>query len=249
MAEDLFGESPVISKTQTPTTERIYSEEITPFLNKVFNDDCFKIIEKLPDASLDLVIVDPPYGDAVGYGRKGKEILNNEDESINYKFLDAIKPKMKPNTSLYLFSNHKFCHLIREYAVKNGYAYRMTCVLVKNNIGMGFGFRNQYELCLVLENGEAEYNNNDMSNVWKMKHVRHNDDSHPHQKDYDIIRRIILHSSKEGDIIFDGFMGSFTTAVACVKENRKFIGTELDPKWHEMGEETLKNLLSQKTMF
>lgn len=218
-------------------------------VNKVYNDDCFNVIAQMPNDYLDLVIVDPPYGDGIGYGRNGKEILNNEDESINYRFLDAIQPKMKQDTSLYLFSNHKFCYQIKEYAVANGFNYRMLCVLVKNNIGMGYGFRNQYEVCLVLEKGKAKYNLNDVSNVWKMKHIAHDDNSHPHQKDYDIIRKIILHSSNTGDLIFDGFMGSFSTAIACHKEKRNFIGTELDPKWFAIGQTKLENLQAQITLF
>ena len=218
-------------------------------LNKVYNDDCFNIINLMPDNFLDLVIVDPPYGDGVGYGRGNKEIMNNEDESINYRFLDAILPKMKSDTSLYLFSNHKFFHQIKEYAIKTGYNYRMLCVLVKNNIGMGYGFRNQYEVCIVLEKGKAKYNLNDVSNVWKMKHIAHDDNSHPHQKDYDIIRKIILHSSAEGDLVFDGFMGSFSSAIACYKEKRNFVGTELDEKWFNLGQKRLNNITSQSELF
>lgn len=218
-------------------------------INKVYKDDCFNIIAQMPNDYLDLVIVDPPYGDGIGYGRNGKEILNNEDEAINYQFLDAILPKMKKDTSLYLFSNHKFCFQIKEYAIANGYNYRMLCVLVKNNIGMGYGFRNQYEVCLVLEKGKAKYNCKDVSNVWKMKHIQHDDNSHPHQKDYDIIRKIILHSSNEGDLIFDGFMGSFSTAIACHKEKRNFLGTELDAKWHALGQRKLDDLQCQITLF
>lgn len=217
--------------------------------NTVHNADVFDLIKVTPDGSLDLVIVDPPYGDGIGYGRKGKEILNNEDESINYKFLDAILPKMKQDTSLYLFSNHKFVHSIKDYAVANGYTYRMLCIMVKNNIGMGYGFRNQYEVCLVLEKGKAKYNRKDMSNVWKMKHVSHNASTHPHQKEYDVIRRIILHSSNVGDLVFDGFMGSFSTAIACHKEKRDFIGTELDAKWHEYGLKHLDAIRNQGSLF
>lgn len=82
-----------------------------------------------------------------------------------------------------------------------------------------------------------------------MKHIAHDDNSHPHQKDYDIIRKIILHSSNAGDLIFDGFMGSFSTAIACHIEKRNFIGTELDPKWFAMGQTKLENLQAQKTLF
>lgn len=218
-------------------------------INKVYKDDCFNIIAQIPNDYLDLVIVDPPYGDGIGYGRNGKVILNNEDEAINYRFLDAILPKMKQDTSLYLFSNHKFCFQIKEYAIANGYNYRMLCILAKNNIGMGYGFRNQYEVCLVIEKGKAKYNCKDVSNVWKMKHIQHDDNSHPHQKDYDIIRKIILHSSNEGDLIFDGFMGSFSTAIACHKEKRNFLGTELDAKWHALGQRKLDDLQCQITLF
>lgn len=204
----------------------------------------------MPDEYVDLVIVDPPYGDNAVYGRNGKEILNNEDESINYRFIEAIFPKIKPNRNLYLFTNHKFCFQIKEYAIAHGYTYRMLCILVKNNIGMGYGFRNQYEMCLVFEKGDIGcYNFNDFSNVWMMKHVRHDEKSHPHQKDYDIMRKIIMHSSDEGDLVFDGFMGSFTTAIACHKEKRNFIGAEIDEKWYMSGQKKLDAIRSQTTLF
>tara|TARA_Y100000114_G_scaffold152248_1_gene170286 strand:+ start:627 stop:1289 length:663 start_codon:yes stop_codon:yes gene_type:complete len=218
-------------------------------INKVENIDCFEYIKQIPDNFIDLVIVDPPYGDNSGYGRKNKQILNNENENINYKFLDVIYDKLKTNKSLYLFSNHKFVDKIKDYAIKKGFNYRMLCIMVKNNIGMGYGFRNQYEVCLVLEKGKAKYNLNNMSNVWKMKHITHDDNSHPHQKEYDVIRKIILHSSNENDLIFDAFMGSFSTAIACYKEKRNFIGCELDSKWYNLGQKKLNNIMNQTTLF
>lgn len=71
-------------------------------LNKVYNEDCLEFMKKLPDNCIDLVLTDPPYGDDIAYGRMKKEILNNEDESINYKFLDAVFPKMKQDTNIYI---------------------------------------------------------------------------------------------------------------------------------------------------
>jgi site-specific DNA-methyltransferase (adenine-specific) len=204
-------------------------------IDKVYNCDVFDLIEKIPNKTIRLVVVDPPYGDDSGYGRDNKMILNNESYLINLKFLDAIYDKMSENSTLYIFSNHKFYIHIKEHAEKIGLKYVNLIIIVKNNIGMGYPFRNQYEVCLVFDKGEPKYYTKDFSNVIKMNHIKHTKDSHPHAKDDVLIRKIIMHSSEENDVVFDGFMGSFRTAISCIKENRRFIGSELDPKWHKEG--------------
>jgi len=50
--------------------------------------------------------------------------------------------------------------------------------------------------------------------------------NHITPKPVELIKNIILHSSKEGDIVLDCFMGSGTTAIACKELNRKFIGCD-----------------------
>ena len=49
-------------------------------------------------------------------------------------------------------------------------------------------------------------------------------------KPLEIIKNLIINSSKENDVVLDAFMGSGTTAVACKELNRHFIGFELNPK-------------------
>ena len=51
---------------------------------------------------------------------------------------------------------------------------------------------------------------------------------HPTQKPLALIQRLVLTYSNEGDTILDNCMGSGTTAVACIKEKRHFIGFELN---------------------
>jgi DNA modification methylase len=101
---------------------------IEEFKNKIIQGDCLEVMKELPDNSVDLVLTDPPYGDGFSYGRDEKTIENNEDESINYKIIPL----------LYNF--------IQE---KTDFNIRMMLVIVKNNFGMGYGFRNQHELCFV----------------------------------------------------------------------------------------------------
>lgn len=55
---------------------------------------------------------------------------------------------------------------------------------------------------------------------------------HPTQKPMKLIDRLILTSSNEGDIVLDPFMGSATTAISCIKNNRHYIGFELDKEYY-----------------
>ena len=59
-------------------------------------------------------------------------------------------------------------------------------------------------------------------------HERHDFGFHPTQKPLKVIKWIIEYLSNKNDIILDPFIGSGTTAVACIKLNRRFIGIDLD---------------------
>lgn len=57
---------------------------------------------------------------------------------------------------------------------------------------------------------------------------------HPTQKPLEIIQRIIDKFSDENDIVLDPFLGSGTTAVACVNTGRHYIGFELDQQYYDI---------------
>jgi DNA modification methylase len=56
---------------------------------------------------------------------------------------------------------------------------------------------------------------------------------HPTQKPVELISYLVRTYTNEGDLVLDNCMGSGTTAVACIKENRNFIGFELDKEYFE----------------
>lgn len=63
---------------------------------------------------------------------------------------------------------------------------------------------------------------------------------HPTIKPLDMVSNFIINSSKEGDIVFDPFMGSGTTAVAAMKCNRNFLGYEVNPDYYEICNKRIK---------
>ena len=78
---------------------------------------------------------------------------------------------------------------------------------------------------------------------YKEKHL------HPTQKPLKLIRRLIEASSNEGDIILDPFMVSGTTALACVKLGRHYIGSEISEKYVSMANDKLRIEQSQLKLF
>lgn len=54
---------------------------------------------------------------------------------------------------------------------------------------------------------------------------------HPTQKPEKLLAKIILASSDPGDVVFDPFLGSGTTAVAAKKLSRRYVGIEIDPTY------------------
>ena len=57
---------------------------------------------------------------------------------------------------------------------------------------------------------------------------------HPTQKPLDLLVRIILASSREGDLVLDPFTGSSTTGLACCRTGRRFIGIDREKKYLDL---------------
>ena len=81
-----------------------------------------------------------------------------------------------------------------------------------------------------------------ITDVWDDIDFYTEDRDHPTQKPVKLIKRLIQASSNKGDIILDPFMGSGTTAVASVLEQRKFIGFETNPEYCEVANKRLRDL-------
>ena len=65
---------------------------------------------------------------------------------------------------------------------------------------------------------------------------------HPTQKPLALLERIITASTKEGDVIFDPFMGSGTTGVAAIKLGRSFVGIDNTKEYCELAKRRIENI-------
>lgn len=65
------------------------------------------------------------------------------------------------------------------------------------------------------------------TNVWDFKAVAFYEGKHPCEKPLDLMEHIITASSMPGDLVLDTFVGSGSTALACMKTGRRFVGCEM----------------------
>lgn len=87
--------------------------------------------------------------------------------------------------------------------------------------------------------------NQQMHSVWQISSPKMEEKilgNHPTQKPLELLRRIILSSTKKEDLILDPFTGSSTTGVVALSENRKFVGIDIDKNYLEVSRLRIENL-------
>ena len=225
-------------------------------LDIIHNEDCMVGLRRLPDACVDLIVTDPPYGISyishmstdVAY----KERVMHTEWDRDFDFTDYHKELyrvLKDDSFMYVWGSFENYETMR--------AVGMDRVLVwdKGVIGMGdlkdwgIGF----ELVYVFKKGRPKLRGKRVSGVFRIsqrKNRRHvpgffGKTLHPTQKPVSVMRYLIEKSSDIGDIVLDAFMGSGTTALACKQTKRHYIGYEVEPSYCRIAENRLKQTLME----
>ena len=68
---------------------------------------------------------------------------------------------------------------------------------------------------------------------------------HPTIKPVDILKNMILNISVKGEVIFDTFMGSGSTGVACINTDRQFVGIEIDERYFNVAKERIDKAVAE----
>jgi site-specific DNA-methyltransferase (adenine-specific) len=78
------------------------------WLNKVFNQDFLSGVGQIPDASVDLIVADPPYNLGKDYGNDSDKQESAEFLDWTYRWLDLAIPKLKEQGSFYIFTTWRY---------------------------------------------------------------------------------------------------------------------------------------------
>jgi len=204
-----------------------------------------ELIEKLiGKQKIKAVIIDPPFGVAVTESKenfqklsKNKVIQNDHiqsDEEYNkftYDWIEAIKPYLERKNSFYIFNADKMIFALRDGMLKAGLKFGQLLIWVKTHAVIGrMDYAPQHELIAYGWYGVHEFLKSKDKSVLVCPKPNKSP-MHPTTKPLELIRRLILNSTRIGDVVFDGFLGSGTTLLACEQTKRICIGIEIDPEY------------------
>lgn len=224
-------------------------------INNIYNMDYFSGIQQIDNKSIDLLLTDPPYLYAKG-GMKSKQfnvgcrssnsfvvkkMSDFGEEKINL-FLDLVKPKMK-QVNMYVFSSKLQVPYYLNWAIKNKCQFDilMWDKDFKGIINRKFFASNSEYIIRIYKKGLNQLDDiNLYQKIHKFKRVKNK--LHEAEKPIELLKRFILLSSNEGDLIFDAFTGSGTTAIACIDTNRNYIGFEIDKNYYDIAINRIKEL-------
>ncbi|MBU2615793.1 MAG: site-specific DNA-methyltransferase [Nanoarchaeota archaeon] len=210
--------------------------------NKIICGDSLNLIKELPNESIDLILTDPPYG------IKKEGIKNSADLKVFYKILQDCYRVLKKDGFIIIFFSTK---LLPEIFKNNPFSYFwqfiLNCPLGSVRSPIGFS---KYMSCFVFKKGSPKIIkwNKDIFNDTPSKMVEPDEGfiDHPSPKPKHFISELLKMFSKEEDLILDPFIGSGSTAVACILTNRKFIGFEIEEKYCALAKERINKFKQEK---
>ena len=220
-------------------------------LNKIYNEDCLEGMKRIPDKSVDMVLTDPPYG--MNYQSGRRKVMHDKihgDSGLDWldDFVSEIYRVSKPNTAHYVFCS--FHHIDKfKQAIEKKFKVKNILTWVKNQHSMGDlkgDFAPKTEFIIFFHKGRRLINGKRDPNVLEFKKVQ--SELHPTQKPVDMTEYLIGKFSDEGDVILDPFMGSGTTAIACLNTNHNFIGFEMDKGYFDIATKRIEGHEQQLKM-
>lgn len=233
--------------------------------NIIHLGDCVQGLKTLPNECIDLVVSDVAYpvtqrGNAGNSGGMLQKELNKKGKVFEFNnvniedYLYELYRVLKDGTHCYLMCNHvNLTHFLK--VIDESKFHFIKCLIwQKGNLILGTKYMNAFEYILFMSKGtNRNVNDCGIPDILSVPNIKTKDidggNIHDSEKPVRLMEILITQSSNKGDIVLDPFAGSGSTLLACINKNRRFIGWEIDPKYHKLCEKRIKNHIVQTELF
>lgn len=233
-------------------------------LNKLYNEPNLETMSKMPDKFVDLVVTSPPYNMRTRI-RNGEYTTREKSEhfSKKYKHFDDDLPidefyrqhseilRELLRVSKIVCYNFQIVTGSKEafFKIMGDFARDIKDVIIWDK---GHGqpamhgqvLNSCYEMILILEDDKragraiqnAKFKRGEMNNILRLGRGQNVSDVHgavfPEELPYELMKAFSI----EGDLVYDPFIGSGTTAIVAEKLNRNYIGSEISPEYYRIAQ-------------
>lgn len=205
-------------------------------ISEVYNCDCLEYMKSLPDKYFDLCIADPPYGVSYARGENGWGVCENRPTLEDVKWDNSIPSQevfneiLRVSKNCIIWGGNYFTHLLPV----------SKCWIVWDKLD---GTTNKS----VFADAELAWTNmQKVVRTFRLRQMGFISDTkdgkriHPTQKPSELYTWILKNYAKEGDKIFDPFLGSGSSRIAAYKFGFDFYACELDKEYYEAQEERFR---------
>jgi site-specific DNA-methyltransferase (adenine-specific) len=210
----------------------------------LFNGDCLDVMRNLKDKEIDLVLTDPPYGIGVDGGIGGGVLAKKSD--FEKKGWDKKSPENKAFEELLRISENQIIFGANHFISKIPYDSSSWIVWDKDNGDNNFA---DCELAWTSHKTAVRKFRWKWQGMLQQNMKDKDVKIHPTQKPVALMNWCLNNYSQENDLIFDGFLGSGTTAIACIRTKRRLIGCELDNEYFDKMCKRIEEELKQGNLF
>jgi DNA modification methylase len=191
----------------------------------ILHGDCVKLMDTIPDESVDFILTDPPY--LVNYRpRGGARVANDNDAAWLQPAAAGMYRVLKPDALCVSFYGWTQADQLIAAWRKAGFRPVGHIVFRKSYASATGYLRGHHEMAYLLAKGRPPKPTRPIADVIEFAYTGNH--LHPTQKPVDALRPLIECFTQAGDLVFDPFLGSGSTLVAAAQLGREWLGIELD---------------------
>ena len=204
--------------------------------------DCLEYMKSMPDKSVDAVITDPPWNVGKDYGTY-KDNLSYSEYTELIKKLRGEWERIANNRVSIVLGSEILKQWWDEYSEAKIIIVKLGAIVLTRKNNMHLQWRAILSTCM---------SNDFATDLWEdirwpgegyfFNEPRY---GHPAMTPLKLMKRLVNLFTQPGDTIFEPFMGSGTTGVACMQLGRNFIGCEIDPTYYAIAEKRIKQAQMQ----
>jgi len=206
---------------------------------ELYQGDCLDVMRKLNDHSVDLFVVDPPFG--INYRSCAGETIRNDRRPFIWWLYDAYRIA-KRGGRLICFCTWKVQETFRMAIEAAGWNIRSQVIWDKQIHGAGNckqDFGPQHEVIWYATKGTYNFKSRRPNSVLSLRYLFGHQRQHPNQKPLPLLEKLVSALSQPTETVVDCCMGVGSTGVASVSMGRKFIGIELDQDYFSIARQRI----------